>query len=97
MSRTGLVVVAAIVFTVCTQAAPLDGKLHDAFTDEEVKKCGGFISKGPSLVKGNGVLHIICGCGGSTHLDANGTMSTSSAPTMTSLRCFTLTRTRALA
>ena len=74
MSRTGLVVVAAIVFTVCTQAAPLDGKLHDAFTDEEVKKCGGFISKGPSLVKGNGVLHIICGCGGSTHLDANGTI-----------------------
>lgn len=44
--------------------------LRHAFEDDEVKECGGWVSKGPQLVAGDGWVHLIAGCGGGTHLDS---------------------------
>ena len=40
--------------------------LHNIYTDDEVKMCGGYIGKGPNLVSSGEWIHVSNGCGGGT-------------------------------
>ena len=60
-------------------AFPGEGKsLTKIYTDDEVKYCGGFISKGPNFAVGDGYVYTVNGCGRYRREALNASTSSSS-------------------
>jgi hypothetical protein len=57
---------------------PKDDGLHNIFTDEEVNKCSGLISKNPQLVKTDKKIFLITACGMGGREQAKGKVLSSS-------------------